>query len=309
MSCKVCKCDVALINTGLPNCTTIHGIANRLIMVSKYDTSGTENTIPSGTTFNQAYLDAKINNADELARWYPIAGVFENVEQLREDSVYFEANSGTKRFVRKGIKNFAGMLLEFPAAYLKSLDQFKCGQWTCLIVDCDGGLVGYGDLETGMTGIPVEKATMDANFVEQTDSDVAMLKLDWQWDKSTTDANIKYIASDDITADLNDSKGLIDVVPLKTDFTRGYDVASATEFSFDAKTIFGTKVTGLVVGDFTLTNTTTASSVSITSVVESPAGLYTFTIPAQTTNDLGTLDLSKDGFSGSVLSALPITFA
>ena len=55
--------------------------------------------------------------------------------------------------------------------------------------------------------------------------------------------------------------------------------------------------TGLLVGDFSLYNNTTASSVTITSVTESPDGTYTFVIPTQTSADVMVLTPSKDGRS------------
>jgi hypothetical protein len=55
------------------------------------------------------------------------------------------------------------------------------------------------------------------------------------------------------------------------------------------------KDVGLVIGDFSLYNDTTAASVTITSVTESPDGTYTFVIPLQTSADSMTLTPSKDG--------------
>lgn len=306
MSCKICECDLALLNTKLPSCTSVHSVAKRVFIQSKYDSAGALNKIPTGTTLDSAYWEAAVNNADELARIYPIEGEFKNVEHLREDSVYQDFNDGSSRFVRKGAKTFTGMLLEFPAAYLKTLDQFKCGDWNVYFVDCNGGLVGYGDSQEFMTGVPTEKNSFDANFMEGTDSEVPMLSFRVQWKSSTTDANIKYISASDIDFDLENLSGLLDVVPLKNDNTYGYNVTSATEFTFSAMSLFGTKVTGLVLADFVLENETSASPIVITSVVESPSGFYTVTIPAQTTNDVLRLNLNKTGFSGDQLARYDI---
>jgi hypothetical protein len=76
---------------------------------------------------------------------------------------------------------------------------------------------------------------------------------------------------------------------------------STTGFSTELTYDYGTAVTkqkfkGAVLADFTLYNETTTASVTITSVTEATDGNYDFVIPAQTSADVLTLSLSKDGF-------------
>jgi len=59
--------------------------------------------------------------------------------------------------------------------------------------------------------------------------------------------------------------------------------------------LYARTVRGLVIGDFTLTNLTTALAVTISAVSESN-GVYTLTIPAQTAGDIGTLAIAKTSF-------------
>jgi hypothetical protein len=295
---NVCECDLALLNTGLPNCTTVHSVAERIFLVSRTDADGVVNKIPNGTTINQTYLDGKINEVAPLKRWYPIAGEFLDVEQLREDAVYNEHSNGTKAFIRKGVKNFTGFLSNFPAVYLTTLDQFKCGDWTIMFVDANGGLVGYAGANLSMVGIPLQRQTFDANFVEATDSTEAMLKVMFQWNTNTTDADIRYISPSGITGDLLNAQGLVDVIPYKTDSSLGFNVVSTTSLTFDAKTLFGTKVTGLLLADFNLNNLTTPAAIVPSAVTELPEGFYTITIAAQTTNDVLSITIAKDGLSG-----------
>ena len=54
-------------------------------------------------------------------------------------------------------------------------------------------------------------------------------------------------------------------------------------------------VEGLTIADFTLTNVTTSSVVTIATLTEL-SGVYTLTIPAQTGGDVGTLAIAKTGF-------------
>jgi len=109
------------------------------------------------------------------------------------------------------------------------------------------------------------------------------------------------IAVDETSIDVKDLDGLIDV-------NAGAASSIATTGFVSVLTYdYGTQVTkqkfkGGVIADFTLYNETTTSSVTITGCTESPDGTYTFTYVAQTSADVLTLALVKDGFEMTDLS-------
>jgi hypothetical protein len=93
------------------------------------------------------------------------------------------------------------------------------------------------------------------------------------------------IVASEITANLSAAKGLIDICPVKADYTSGYEVVSATQVRLRATTIYGTTIDGLVVADFTLTNSTTGLPVVITALTAEGEGSYLADFAAQSTGD------------------------
>lgn len=69
MGCIICNCaSNGMNNTGYA-CVPIFYSTKMIMLVPTYKSDGTKNYIASTDTLNQAYFDAKINNADAAQRW------------------------------------------------------------------------------------------------------------------------------------------------------------------------------------------------------------------------------------------------
>ena len=292
---SVCNCDNVSLNTGVPSCVAIGDIARCLIFDTELTSSGVIKERSVSDLYSFSVVETWLNAVNFDDRWLPTPEL-ENVENIRDEAVFQEFNSGNKAKVRDGFKNFTGYLVQAPRELVGQLKQLACSDFGAYIIDKSGNLMGYkGSSASVLRPILIDKNTVDVQFVEATDSEVAMIMIKFQWKQSMLDENIKLISADEMDYGCADLYGLLDVCGNPTP-------SSATEFSVTLTTNYGTKVGGLVAGDFTLTNESTSASVTPTSVTESANGVYDFVIPAQTTGDVLKLSASKDRYDFSCLA-------
>lgn len=293
---SVCNCNDVSLNTGIPSCVAIGDIARCLIFDTELDSSGNveERTVADLQSFS--VVETWLNNTNFDDRWLPTPEL-ENVENIRDEAVFQEFNSGNKAKVRDGFKNFTGYIVQAPRELVGQLKKIACSDMGAYIIDKSGNLMGYkGSSTSVLRPILIDKNTLDVQFVEATDSEVSMIMIQFQWKQSMLDENIKLVPADEMDYGCADLYGLLDVCGTPVP-------SSATEFSVTLTTNYGTNVTGLVAGDFTLTNETTSASVTPTSVTDAGSGVYNFVIPAQTTGDVLELTASKDRFDFSCLAS------
>jgi len=291
----VCNCDDVSLNTGLPSCVSIADITRCLVFDTELDSSGAvkERTVADIQSF--AVVETWLNASNFENRWMPTPEL-ENVENIRDEAVFQEFNSGNKAKVRDGFKNFTGYIVQAPYELVGQLKKLQCSDIGAYIVDKSGNVIGYeGSSATVLRPILIDKNTLDVQYVEATDSEVAMIMIKFQWRQSMLDENLKIVNADTIDYSCSDLYGLLDVCGTPVP-------SSATEFAVTLSTLYGTKVDGLVIGDYTLTNVTTSATVVISSVTPQGSGVYDFVIPAQTTGDILSLTASKDRYDFTCLS-------
>jgi len=292
-----CKCDVGLGNTGLPNCAPIFSVTKKLILVPTYKNDGTKNYIDLSVTLDDAYLTAAINNANSDERWFPLP-YFENVVSERAESSFEEAPSGRKAFIKQGTRTLTGEIWGKDALpqLIGKINEARCVAVSAFVVDLEGNILGIGDAsdDTKLYPIKLDAQSLDAVYAFATDSTTPKVNVTLSWDDSEKDKDLYMIQdTEDFTFDALDTTGLLDVQV-------AYSSITTTGFVADMNYIYGSLKqlvadSGLLVGDFSLYNNTSAASVVITSVTESPDGTYTFVIPAQTSADVMVLTPSKDG--------------
>lgn len=291
---SVCNCNDVSLNTGVPSCVAIGDITRCLIFDTELTSAGVlkERSVDDLEKFVDA--EAWLNAVNFDDRWLPTPEL-ENVENIRDEAVFQEFNSGNKAKVRDGFKNFTGYIVQAPRELVGQLKLIACSDMGAYIIDKSGNLMGYkGSTTSVMRPILIDKNTLDVQFVEATDSEVAMIMISFQWKQSMLDENIKLIPADEMDYGCADLYGLLDVCGTPTP-------SSATEFAVTLTTNYGTKVTGLVAGDFTLTNESTPSVITPVSVTDAGNGVYNFVIPSQVAGDVLSLDASKNRFDFSCL--------
>lgn len=291
----VCNCDDVSLNTGIPSCVSIADITRCLIFDTELDSTGAikERSVSDIQSF--ATVETWLNASNFDDRWLPTPEL-ENVENIRDESVFQEFNSGNKAKVRDGFKNFTGYMVQVPRELIGQLKKLACSDIGAYIMDKSGNVLGYeGSTTSVLRPILIDKNTFDIQYVEATDSEVAMVMIKFQWKQSMLDENIKLVNADNVDYTCSDLYGLLDVCGTPVP-------SSATEFAVTLTTLYGTNVDGLLIGDYTLTNVTTSATVVITSVTPQGSGVYDFVTPAQTTSDILSLTASKDRYDFTCLA-------
>lgn len=292
----ICKCDVGLGNTGLPNCAPIASVLRKIILVQTFKDDGTRNFIDLSATLDNSFLTTQLN-ADSDERWYPLPEL-ENVVSERAESTFEEAPSGTRNFVRQGSRTLTGEIWgrEALPTLIGKVKSGRCVDVSAYIVDGDGKILGTGDPKDPNKLFPIQldAQSIDSIWMAATDSTTQKITISLTWDDSVKDEDIYLIQPEvDFTFNALTAKGLLDICVEYSSITTTGFVAKLFNQYFLKMAGYNT---GLLIGDFSLYNNTAASPVVITSVTENPDGTYTFVIPAQTPADVLTLTPSKDGF-------------
>ena len=296
---KACECNSSLGNLGTPGCQPLAKVAKLEFFVPTYDASGALNKLDLSVPFTQAILDGLLNNADPQSRWYPTS-IIEAVTSERSESIFDEAPSGNKDFVKQGVRSESYEIRNQAGAYKTELDKARCFEVSKFVVDIDKSLTGMIIPTVNATDdgflypIKIDNSSFDVNMNMATDTTVAKLVISYDYAQSEDDANLRTIAGADITADLLGSKGLIDVYAT-------YSAISAAGMTVQLNFSYGSQNnliadSGLLLADFTLNELSpTPGAVTITSVTETGVGtgIYDFLFTA-TSADVLELTPVKD---------------
>jgi len=305
----VCKCDSGLVNSGIPNCVTGFERIVKLFFVYQVANDGTSNGIPCNQTIDEAFLTEKLNEADSSKRWYP-TGKISTVTEVRNDPTT-ETIDNVDFIVEKGSRTFNGFFVDTATSsptYLKFLKSAECPSIMYFGVDVNGTIVGIESVEgvglvDTLQGLKIQQKSMFSRPVPATSTTIAKNELTFTLDQLVLDENIAFISAAEITADLLNANGLLDV-------TLDDLSSSVTELVIEAKLVYGSLCNKLpfsgadAVLDWSLFNITEGLSVPITTIVEDPAGTYTISYSAQTALDEVRLTLAKDGYSATVLETV-----
>jgi hypothetical protein len=322
---RACICtSVTLGNTGETNCNPLAKVIKKFIMVPTYDSTGAANKHLITTLITPAVLTAKINNSDTTVRWYP-SPFIESIGGERPDPVMDTAPSGRKVFVKEGIRTMTGEFYEVGPEYLYQLQNQRCVDWSVYGVDAEGSLIGMQPVTADgyLYPIKIAKGSWFAKWIPATDSTASKISFAFDWSQTEQDEFLRMITAGDMTADLLNAEGLLDIGV-------EYGAISTTTVKVSLVERYGSqykknKLKGMVVADFVssvtgatskLRNQTDSADITISTAVEetgtetstSGPGTYLLTFtPAQTSADVMILKLSKTGFDFS--DAVANTFA
>jgi len=302
-----CTCNNTLANLGTPDCPSVGQVAKKFIFVPRFAADGSVNKILK-TDITAANMTLKINAANPKDRYYPTAE-FENVEDVREDPVTQEFNSGKMITVRDGVRKNVGMI---PLGTFQELGAYKsygCAEFGAFVMDGGGNFMFYEDPADPLYAYPIliDNETYHARLVKATDSEVQMLEISWQWKQSQKDQNLRLIQSDGLDFDADDLEGLFDADAVYSSILGTFDGATATITT----TLFGVPVEGLVPADFVSSdsgatsnvfNVTTGLDVVLTGATETSAGVYELTWTAASTGNEIRVKALKDGFDFSAMA-------
>ena len=289
-----CNCDMGLSNTGLPSCLPIQSVTSSLIMVPLKSDTGVLNGIDLSASV-PVWADLT-NEADDSKRWFPLPS-FENVELPKADSLFEEANSGRKAFLRQGVRSFSGELWadDSSPTFLSKLQNNRCVEFGIFMVDVNGNLIG-AKKDGYLYPIPVDNPSFDPKLMFATDSTCSKIMIGFDWERTFDEGTLYMITPEESGINFNDLTGLEDV-----NFNDLTQVAT-TSITFDAELDYGTAynpiaVKGLVTADFKVADAS-GSSLAVTSVENIPLeGNYTLT-GSFVTGVTYIVEINKAGFVG-----------
>jgi len=303
-----CDCNVTLSNTGTPGCMPIQDVAKRLILVPMVDSSNNPNRLTVATAYDNALIQAFINDADDKKRFYPLPEM-ENVTNERGDPVTEDFPSGKNVKIRNGVKTFSGQMLSLSGDYAKQIEGFGCSNMGAYIVDAQGNLIGDGSDPLYLAPLSLDQETWDVRTMDTTDTTIAKIQLGFQWSISVKDSDVRMLLSTDFANDVDwlSYNGLVDISGVAS-------AVSGTGFTMKITNGFGSLknpgavsgLTSFVVIDKAVPGTPLTPVITESSTVP---GSYKFDVPLTTglfyQCSLGAAVL---GFDDSKLEAAEITF-
>ena len=249
--------------------------------------------------FTALTLTGLITNADPTKRWVKMPR-FYGVTLPVADTVFDEATDGTKSFVRDGIMSFTSELRDKDAvpAVLKKLRQSRCSEYGIYLVSKSNQIVGRieGDY---MYPISINSGSLDAKMMFRDDTNTNKIMFGFDFDSLMNAEDFYVLDGEDLSVNFLSMRQLTDVNIVQTS-----TAITATEIEVDIKSDFvqglipNNDIIGLLAASFVLKNLTTATTITITTVVEdlSVDGRYLVTFPAQTAADVLELSLQLSSY-------------
>lgn len=293
-----CFCDGsnASKNTGL-TAQKPFSVKFGFFLVPIFADDGTRNKILSTDTIDAAYLTARLNDTDASKRWYPVMNL-KNVTDERADPSFESFTDNSRAITSLGLRTFVGWKLSVEPKFIEKLEAFRCNRFGVYYVDACGALQGEVNADcTELYPIEVQRESFEPRLITATDAATEKVQITFDQAQPVADKDLMMIPADNITADLKEATGLIDV-------TASEAVApTTTEVQLDLAADYGgfgakIPVEGWVLADFVAFNVTDDASVTLSSVTESASvpGRYTIVYPIQTAADVLRFTSSKDGF-------------
>lgn len=293
-----CNCDATLQNLGSPDCPPVMQIARKFIFVPRYDAAGNENCLSlNPNEITKAELLTKINATNPLDRYYPTAQV-DNTEDVREDPVTQEFNSGKIITVREGARTNTSYIPLGSTQELANYKSFGCSEFGAYVIDSGGNFIYYDKGDGYAYPIAIDNETFYCTLMKATDAEVQMIMLRWQWRLSQKDQNLRFAEADSLDFDMDDLNGLYDVTGTFTNSsTAGFTIALKT-------TDYGTPVSDLNVADTSVILNGVAVSLSSFTEFSTTPGTYSAGFSGGVVaGDTYNLIISKAGFDFATVSA------
>ena len=270
-----------------------------LFCVPCFITSGQENKISKSDLVNgvlpESFIDAKLIETPDK-RWYPI-GDFNAVVEATGDDTEFTDDFGALFPISKGSITYEGYIEGASNKLESKLNGFNCDEFSVYEVDTNGTILG-DDAGDDLLPLAVVRGTIKATYFKKSISGSTpnRLLVNFTLKNSIRFGDFLGIPQDCNEYDMTSISGLQDA-------TTAVNVIDATTLEVTFTTDGGSfckprLITGLTIADIVVLNTTTALGV-VPSALAEVDGVYTLTIPAQTTGDGGNVTATKTGFDFS----------
>lgn len=290
-------CRAGLKNFGRLGCTTQ---IDRVVVdafTPTFDATNQYNRIDLDAVFTQTTLTNLITNALPQNR-IVASPKLKNVTLPTADTTFDTATDDSKSFVREGLLSFAGEVRDKDAVppMLKNFKSLRCKDVSVYLVTASNQLICRkvaGD-DQYVYPLTINSGSVDPKMMFRNDTETNKIMLGFDFESNVKPEDLYVLDGNDLGVDFVNMRQLIDVNILET-----ATAITATTIEVDVKTNFAqglhpnNDVVGLTAPSFALKNLTTASTITITTVVEDVAvdGRYLITFPAQTAGDVMELSM------------------
>jgi hypothetical protein len=288
-------CGLQSKNTGRPATAKPFGVVEGMFAMAMVADDGTKNGYDFSVAFDQAYLDARLNDADPSKRWYPITDI-ENFAAPQAEDQFETFQSGNKSLIQKGVRSAEMKIAKTVSKFAGQLQAVgSCGSIGVLMYDECENLRGNTKDAGFLRPMRVADNTWSAILQwAVAGSNAQNTDIMFDFHKSELDKDLGHLTSSTITADIFGAEGLRNVT-----FTDIVASAASDTITFNARTIFGDasdldNVAGLEIADLTII--VNAVTLTITDLTQQVGGEYIATV----SDDLllaetGTINGSKNG--------------
>lgn len=315
-----CACGTGGQNTGQPSCVPTIKRTALLVMMRTFANDGTRNSIKKTDFVNgelpNAFIESKINEADQSKRWY-ITPKINAVTDTRAEPITFDVD-GIPKIIDQGVRTFLGSFYDKLGSptFAGVMNSFSCQDMSYFEISVEGAIVGKNGGED-MYPNGIETGTLFAGVVRGTKTELNAVSLTFAVNELERDENLIQIGSAQIEPDMLLKRGLIDVVGAAL----VAPVITATTVRLDLDFIYGDfnnqiPFEGLVAADlsndagvtpatvFNVSQSASAAVASVTPVI-GEAGQYDVVIAAgAVSTDVISVALFKAGFEMTVFTYL-----
>lgn len=280
MSAESCTCtDPKMPNLGIPRCVVRRKKTAFIGIMSRYQADGTRNVIDvSSATLGADIVTKSSASTGVLSRifWFPR---MEEITYPRTETKY-QTMASDKKFKldgEGGVRSFMGQLMGDNGVeqVARELQKLGCIEFDFIQVSVDGNIWGTMDDSSvaELRGMAVEKETFDAFLNIAVDGAINNIPVSFDLEDDLDMINAYAITADELGYRATTLRPLIQGTCTAVEASTTTIEATVVN-GFGSAVIPGTPITGLLVGNFTVTANGTPVTVT---VAENTSGVYTLT--------------------------------
>jgi hypothetical protein len=289
---ELCSCDTGVNGFGVIDC---YGAADRIVglgFVALKD--GTIENIISAPV-SQSDWEGLLFEKDGGKRVSLLSDVKAYTSE-RDDAVT-ETIDTIDYFISEGKKMVSFQVIGSPYKLKEYVDSLRCQKSGFWGVSASSQLLGRKKTSGGadeLYPIPVQTGTINSKMIDKTKEALAKMQVTFQIDENFNDADLVYIPSDEITADLFDTEAMIQATAVTTGTTTTLALTQEIQLNFSLSGQISANGQEPLEGFdnaayFEIYNETASAAVLVTGASESSTvkGLYTISWAIlQTTADV-----------------------
>ena len=307
-----CACDTGNGNTGLPNCTSLFGVAIGMGLMNMVAKDGTTNKIDLSVASLGTIFPDLLTNSDGTKRLYPVTDI-RNITFPNEGIQYETDSSGDKSELREGVQSFAGEVWDIEPQFVTKLKAAKCPKNGVYLFSAKGvqGLRKLDATDGKYYFHPIFIKAFAPYYSPQTDQAKAKAMIAFDYAPTVSEGQLWTVSWSDMGTTYEDMVGLLDVNYKVVDAVTGGGTTSVglrlnTDYGQGLDNTTTQNVDGLVTANFTAINGTTGLTVAAFAATEVPDNKYTFSWTSGTVADIITISVvTSTGYEGSTTVVEP----